>query len=111
MNSTRESALSTKRLRRSWDALTERERRVVHAVVERLHVSRPIHAEIPQAATFGERLADLVTRFGGSWWFIGLFVAVLVAWMLLNSTMLVRPFDPFPFILLNLMLSCLAAIQ
>ncbi len=111
MNSTRETALSTKRLRRSWDALSERERKVVHAVVERLHVSRPIHAELPGAATFGQRLADLVTRFGGSWWFIGLFCAVITTWMLVNSLMLAGPFDPFPFILLNLALSCLAAIQ
>ncbi|MFB9947361.1 DUF1003 domain-containing protein [Rhizobium puerariae] len=63
--------------------------------------------------TFGERVADKVASFGGSWTFILLFIAVLFGWMGLNITGLffAQPFDPYPFILLNLVLSCLAALQ
>ncbi len=60
--------------------------------------------------TFGQRLADKVASFGGSWTFIGLFFISMISWMVLNED-LSKPFDPFPFILLNLILSCLAAIQ
>lgn len=59
--------------------------------------------------TFGQRAADAVARFGGSWIFVGLFMAILVAWMVLNERGLT--FDPYPFILLNLVLSCIAALQ
>ncbi len=62
--------------------------------------------------TFGERMADRVATFGGSWAFIMSFGAVLVCWMAINVTgLLRRPFDPYPFILLNLVLSSLAAVQ
>ncbi len=60
--------------------------------------------------TFGQRVADHVAQFGGSWRFIGLFLLGMLAWMILN-TELRRPFDPYPFILLNLCLSCVAALQ
>jgi uncharacterized membrane protein/uncharacterized membrane protein YeaQ/YmgE (transglycosylase-associated protein family) len=60
--------------------------------------------------TLGERIADRVAAFGGSWTFIGLFLLSMACWMALNEE-ITRPFDPFPFILLNLILSCLAAIQ
>jgi hypothetical protein len=60
----------------------------------------------------GERIADQVAAFGGSWRFIIIFFLILLAWVLFNSFYLLsRPFDPYPFILLNLILSCLAAIQ
>ncbi len=65
--------------------------------------------------TFGERVADQVARFGGSWRFIGSFGAILVVWVLLNTLLILgrgnEPFDPYPFILLNLFLSMLAALQ
>ncbi|PKP71788.1 MAG: hypothetical protein CVT83_02680 [Alphaproteobacteria bacterium HGW-Alphaproteobacteria-5] len=62
--------------------------------------------------TFGERLADVIADFGGSWRFISFFGAVLFIWIALNvASLFAVPFDPFPFILLNLVLSCLAAIQ
>ena len=62
--------------------------------------------------TFGQRLADRIATFGGSWSFIIIFGLVLFLWMGLNSWLLIaRPFDPYPFILLNLVLSSLAAIQ
>jgi uncharacterized membrane protein/uncharacterized membrane protein YeaQ/YmgE (transglycosylase-associated protein family) len=60
--------------------------------------------------TLGERVADRVATFGGSWTFIGLFLMGMVVWMAINQE-LRQPFDPFPFILLNLLLSCLAALQ
>lgn len=61
--------------------------------------------------TFGERMADAVARFGGSWTFIIVFALVLVIWMAINVAMASRAFGPYPFILLNLVLSCLAAVQ
>ena len=68
--------------------------------------------EVDERMTFGDRMSDRVAAFGGSWTFILSFVAVLVVWMTLNAgAWLFRPFDPFPFILLNLVLSCVAALQ
>ena len=65
-----------------------------------------------QKLTFGQRLSDRIASFGGSWRFIILFGAVLFGWIILNAIFLLnRGFDPYPFILLNLILSCLAAIQ
>ncbi|MET0465373.1 MAG: DUF1003 domain-containing protein [Chitinophagaceae bacterium] len=65
-----------------------------------------------QNSSFGERLADKVASFGGSWRFIIIFFAILIAWMILNVWWLNnKGFDPYPFILLNLILSCLASIQ
>ncbi len=62
--------------------------------------------------TRGERLADQIAAFGGSWTFITLFFGILLGWIVLNLWFLDNEgFDPFPFILLNLLLSCLAAIQ
>lgn len=62
--------------------------------------------------SFGARMADKVAEFGGSWGFILSFMAFLVLWVVLNVFILVaKPFDPYPFIFLNLLLSCLAALQ
>lgn len=72
-------------------------------------VADPNHAFDTQM-TYGERIADKVASFGGSWTFIGLFFTAMISWMAVNEE-LSTPLDPFPFILLNLMLSCLAAIQ
>ena len=70
---------------------------------------------VEESETFGERVADGVARFGGSWGFIFLFGSVLLTWVVLNTVLLLgrrhEPFDPYPFILLNLFLSMLAAIQ
>ena len=64
------------------------------------------------SSSFGERLADRVASFGGSWVFIIIFACILITWMSFNSFILLhRAFDPYPYILLNLFLSCLAAIQ
>jgi CRP/FNR family transcriptional regulator, cyclic AMP receptor protein len=78
----------------------------------RSHVSRNANTEEDERMTFGERVADHVAAFGGSWSFIFLFGGILVAWMLANAAWLNhRPWDPYPFILLNLGLSTLAALQ
>jgi uncharacterized membrane protein len=101
-------------LRKEWGKLTERERRVIKGLVERTHVSRNTNREFYDERTFGQRLADKIAAFGGSWTFIIIFGAVLVIWVLLNSYLLARrgaTFDPYPFILLNLFLSMIAALQ
>lgn len=67
------------------------------------------HLRPPQS--FGDQLADKVAAFGGSWTFISLFFLSIFTWMALNAYGVTHPFDPFPFILLNLVLSCLASIQ
>jgi uncharacterized membrane protein len=104
-------------LARRWldkpvEQVSESERAVLARVHHRRPVSRrPRPADAPPP-TLGERVADRVAAFGGSWPFIGLFGLFLVAWVLLNSTLLVqKPADPYPFIFLNLLLSMLAAIQ
>jgi CRP/FNR family transcriptional regulator, cyclic AMP receptor protein len=77
-------------------------------------VTRNINAEMEEKATLGERVADKVASFGGSWTFIGIYTFFLALWMSVNSYVLVSygaDFDPFPYILLNLMLSMTAALQ
>ena len=65
-----------------------------------------------QKWSLGQKAADRISSFGGSWTFIGIFFFFLFFWIILNSYLLAkRPYDPYPFILLNLVLSCLAAIQ
>ena len=65
-----------------------------------------------ETLTFGERVADRVAQFGGSWTFIFTFFGIILLWIFLNAFIFItKPFDPYPFILLNLLLSCLAAIQ
>ena len=61
--------------------------------------------------TLGQRAADAIARFAGSWAFIFAFTGVLIRWMLVNTLLAAKAFDPYPFILLNLVLSCVAAIQ
>jgi uncharacterized membrane protein len=71
-----------------------------------------VDAEFEQEWTFGERLADKIATFGGSWTFLIVFGGFLSLWIAMNTLVLLwRPVDPYPFILLNLVLSCLAAIQ
>jgi CRP/FNR family cyclic AMP-dependent transcriptional regulator len=77
-------------------------------------VARNANEVLEEKATFGEHVADGVARFGGSWAFIFSFAAILIGWVALNTFLLLghkEPFDPYPFILLNLFLSMLAAIQ
>jgi uncharacterized membrane protein len=99
-------------LEAEYQKLSEIEHAVVSKITRRGRVSRVVHADLDATMTFGERVADQVAQFGGSWRFIGLFGGILVAWMIVNTWVLAtRPFDPYPFILLNLVLSTLAALQ
>lgn len=92
--------------------LTNLEQEVLHSMQDHEVLTRNVDAEFEQSWTFGERLADKIADFGGSWVFLICFAAFLVFWILLNTVVLiVRPVDPYPFILLNLVLSCLAAVQ
>ncbi len=85
---------------------------VIDAVRNNKILSENINDEISAEATFGQRVADNVAAFGGSWTFIITFFLFIVIWMAINVVFLAtKPFDPYPFILLNLILSCLAAIQ
>ncbi|MGI8813402.1 MAG: DUF1003 domain-containing protein [Pyrinomonadaceae bacterium] len=101
-------------LKKGWEKLNERERRVIERVIERVPISRNTYKQLEGERTFGERVADRIAEFGGSWTFIGLFLAVLAAWVVLNSFLLSRrdaAFDPYPYILLNLFLSMVASLQ
>ncbi|MCM2370241.1 DUF1003 domain-containing protein [Aporhodopirellula aestuarii] len=92
--------------------LTSLEKEVIDSLREHDILTQNLNDEVDDRATVGQRLADKVASFGGSWTFILFFAGVLVIWITINSlAMLGRPFDPFPFILLNLVLSCLAALQ
>jgi CRP/FNR family transcriptional regulator, cyclic AMP receptor protein len=87
--------------------------RQFHAAQEliRMRTNRNPNEIIEQKATFGERVADMVAGFGGSWTFIIFFAAMIVAYATTNIVLLNKAWDPYPFILLNLFLSLLAAIQ
>ncbi|WP_180004727.1 MULTISPECIES: DUF1003 domain-containing protein [unclassified Acinetobacter] len=75
-------------------------------------ISKNVEEKLDQQWSFGERLADKIATFGGSWAFLICFTLFLAVWILVNTVVMVKhPADPYPFILLNLMLSCLAAIQ
>jgi uncharacterized membrane protein/uncharacterized membrane protein YeaQ/YmgE (transglycosylase-associated protein family) len=86
------------------------ERSTIQAWLSRQVRSRDPNLAFDEQSTFGQRIADKVAQVGGSWTFIGMFFIGLMAWMALNQEM-DRPFDPYPYILLNLLLSCLAALQ
>lgn len=103
-----------KRFNAELNALPESEQRVVQHFGDRKHVSHNTNLEFEKKLTFGQRLADKVAAFGGSWTFIIIFAAILLSWVLLNTFILARhnnSFDPYPYILLNLFLSMLAAVQ
>jgi uncharacterized membrane protein len=104
----KEVELSEKIFRTKYDQLGKQEKHVAHHLAERTHIARNVTQDLFEQLTFGQRMADKVASFGGSWTFIS------IVWVLLNSLVLVRyneSFDPYPYILLNLFLSMLAAIQ
>ena len=98
----------------SVEALVRRlgggDRTVLARLVRAGAVPRDLNEEFEKELTLGQRVADRVASFGGSWTFIGLFLLFLIGWMAFN-TEVGRPFDPYPFILLNLILSLIAAMQ
>jgi uncharacterized membrane protein len=85
---------------------------VIQSLEQHEILSADISKQFERKLTFGERLSDHIAEFGGSWKFLIMFGAVLIGWIVLNALLLLnRGFDPYPFILLNLILSCLAAVQ
>ena len=92
--------------------LTALDQEVVDSLQKHEILSENIGKEFEQGLTFGERLSDRIASFGGSWRFIIFFGGVLFVWIVINTAVLAtRAFDPYPFILMNLILSCLAALQ
>jgi uncharacterized membrane protein len=92
--------------------LTSLEQEVLSSLREHELLATNVDAEFEKEWTLGERLADRLASFGGSWTFLVCFGVFLFGWIAMNSAVLYwRPVDPYPFILLNLVLSCLAAIQ
>lgn len=115
---TQPDILADRILRSEWDALTDDEHRLIDGVLARLG-ERPAavpdtNAEFTRTLTVGERAADRIASFGGSWTFILLFLATLAIWAYVNARILGPrgdAFDPYPFILLNLFLSMIASLQ
>ncbi len=104
------SRLSMHWLGKAWEHASAAERAVLTRLQARQHIARAPQGEDTRSR--GERIADAVARFGGSWAFIGLFVAFMLAWALANVWLLrAHPFDPYPFVFLNLLLSMVAALQ
>ncbi len=92
--------------------LSSLERSVVESLARHETLAQDVEAQFQKKLSLGERLADQIADFGGSWIFISLFGGFILVWIVINTiVLLTRPFDPYPFILLNLMLSCLAAVQ
>jgi len=92
--------------------LAKIDRDVMDAIKNNSILSENIQDEIEAETTLGQRIADQVAAFGGSWTFIITFFCFIILWMGVNVWLLTtKPFDPYPFILLNLILSCLASIQ
>lgn len=92
--------------------VTKLEEEVIHSIQTNKILSENIEEDINEPLTLGQKVADKIAAFGGSWTFIISFFSFLALWMMTNVWVLAtRPFDAYPFILLNLILSCLAAIQ
>jgi len=104
----------TDKFLRSCESAGESEQRVIERLTKRMHISHNAHKEFEKNLTMGERLADRIAVFGGSWTFILLFLSMLIGWIVLNTLVLSRigkPFGAYPYIFLNLILSMLAALQ
>jgi uncharacterized membrane protein len=100
------------RLEKAHGKLTKSDEKFLESLESQTLISRDVDTDVEGHYTFGQRLADSIADFGGSWRFIIIFMSILVGWITLNAVALMRkPFDPYPFILLNLVLSCLAALQ
>ena len=93
--------------------MTDLEQEVLESLSENELLSSNLNTAFEEKLTFGEALSDRIARFGGSWFFILTFFAILCGWILINTVILPTKdrFDEYPFILLNLVLSCIAALQ
>ncbi len=99
------------RLQKERGELSEIEADVARKVAEHQIATRHLNEAFEKKATFGERIADHVARIGGSWTFVISMLSVLGVWVTINAVLAARAWDPYPFILLNLALSCIAALQ
>lgn len=91
--------------------LSNLEQFLIDSLKEHELITQNVNKKFEKKLTFGQKLADRVALFGGSWKFISIFLSFIFAWMCLNTFILLKKPDPYPYILLNLILSCLAAIQ
>ena len=99
-------------LEREKSELASLEENITLSMKDHELTARNINIEFDRQLSFGDRLSDRLAGFAGSWLFIGLFTGVFFVWIAINTIVLMyRPFDPYPFILLNLVLSAIAAIQ
>lgn len=92
------------------EVIADEENEILHQLLDE-RISRNTVTLHDEKLTWGQKAADRLAKFAGSWTFIILFFLILTAWIILNAVILTRPYDVYPFILLNLALSCLAAIQ
>jgi uncharacterized membrane protein len=102
------------RFKQTCKSMGQSEELVMEKLTKRLHVSRDTNRAFDEKLTMGQRFADRIAAFVGSWTFILLFIGLLVGWLILNSVILARmgkAFDLYPYILLNLILSMVAALQ
>lgn len=98
-------------LREEHGEYSDLDREVAESIARQETIAENVEDDFAERRTLGERLSDGLASFGGSWSFLISFAVVLFGWMALNVAMAANAFDPFPFILLNLVLSCIAAIQ
>lgn len=100
-------------LGQSYKDLDSQEQKIIESIAESTPIAENSNDSYADTLSFGQRIADAVANFGGSWTFIGLFFSFIAAWIIINTLWLVgdEVFDPYPFILLNLGLSTLAAFQ
>ena len=99
-------------LEAEYRKLSDMEEALVTKIARRGRIAKLVDQEFQAKMTLGQRVADRVAQFGGSWPFIGIFGFILLVWMGVNSWLLrTHPFDPYPYILLNLVLSTIAALQ
>jgi len=92
------------------DIIAKEDEEILHALLHE-KISQDSITQHDSKLTIGQKAADGLAKFAGSWTFIIYFFIILVLWIVLNATVLSKPFDIYPFILMNLILSCLAAIQ
>jgi len=89
---------------------TVKNEEIIHMLVQNT-VSKDVNHSHNESLSFGDKISDRIAEVAGSWTFIITFCTVLIVWMVLNTVILLNPYDPAPFILLNLVLSCIAALQ
>lgn len=96
-----------------YGELSSGEKRVIESIAESTAVSENVNDAFHESLTFGQVISDKIATFGGSWTFIGIFFGFIISWIVINTLWLAGEaiFDPYPFILLNLGLSTLAAFQ